>query len=218
MVLGVAVVAAVVSYRHAFAVVSSYGGDGITAFVIPLTIDGRVYASSMVLLDAARNKVPTPVLAWLLLGWGITAALAANVAHGVQHGPICAVVAAWPAAVLVGCYEMLMWLVRADAKRPVGRSGVDLDQRAPAAHRESVEAGERLSERRLAEMSGRPRRWARSVIEESCSMKKKSGHSFLAGRRITPHAGDLIVMAMWVVPPTWQVRGKEISDLPESRV
>ena len=39
-------------------------------------------------------------------------ALAANVAHGWPDGPIEATVAAWPAASLVGSYELLLWLVR----------------------------------------------------------------------------------------------------------
>jgi hypothetical protein len=40
----------------------------------------------MVMLDSARRKVPVPALARWLLGLGITAALAANVAHGLRTG------------------------------------------------------------------------------------------------------------------------------------
>jgi hypothetical protein len=45
-------------------------------------------------------------------GPGITATLAANVAHGLGHGPSGAVVAAWPAVALVGSYELLMVIIR----------------------------------------------------------------------------------------------------------
>jgi hypothetical protein len=48
-------------------------------------VDGLIYASSMVLLDCARREVPVPALARWLLGLGIAATLAANVAHGLGH-------------------------------------------------------------------------------------------------------------------------------------
>jgi hypothetical protein len=50
-VLGVAVVAAVASYEHASALVRAHGESGWTGQVIPLTVDGLVYASSMVMPD-----------------------------------------------------------------------------------------------------------------------------------------------------------------------
>jgi hypothetical protein len=64
------------------------------------------------MLDSARRKTPIPVLARWLLGLGIAATLAANVAHGLGHGPIGAAVAAWPAVALVGSYELLMMVIR----------------------------------------------------------------------------------------------------------
>jgi hypothetical protein len=45
--------------------------------MVPLTVDGLIYASSMVMLDSARRKTPVPALARWLLGLGIAAALAA---------------------------------------------------------------------------------------------------------------------------------------------
>jgi hypothetical protein len=105
-VIGVAVVAAVVSYEHAYALVRAHGGDGWTARLIPLTVDGLIWASSMMMLDSARRKVSVPVLARWLLGLGITATLAANVAHGLGGGPVGAAVGAWPAVALVGSYEL----------------------------------------------------------------------------------------------------------------
>jgi hypothetical protein len=111
-VLAVAGIAAYVSYWHAYAVVRAYGGSGITARLEPATIDGLVYASSMVILYAARHRVPVPPLARWLLGLGIAATLTANMAQGWAHGPPGAIVAAWPAASLVGSYELLVWLIR----------------------------------------------------------------------------------------------------------
>lgn len=65
-VLAVAGVAAYVSYWHAYAVVRAHGENGVTARLEPATIDGLVYASSMVILYAARHRLPVPRLArWL---------------------------------------------------------------------------------------------------------------------------------------------------------
>ena len=227
-VLAVAAIAAYVSYWHAYAVVRAYGETGITARLEPATIDGLVYASSMVVLYAARHRVPVPSLARWLLALGIAATLTANMAQGWSHGPVGAVVAAWPAASLVGSYELLVWFIRACgtaargpsadhlgdsatcrvAARPVAASAVDGDRpgrnqrdtsdpacwpagravgmpaggqgddealearavndAAVAAYRLSVQAGNPLSERRLAQMFGRTsRRWARARIAEA---------------------------------------------------
>jgi hypothetical protein len=111
-VVGVAAVAAVASYEHAYALVRAHGEPGWTGRLIPLTVDGLIYASSMVMLDSARRGAGVPALARWLLGLGIAATLAANVAHGLGHGPAGAAVAAWPAAALVGSYELLMMIIR----------------------------------------------------------------------------------------------------------
>ena len=209
-------IAAYVSYWHAYAVVLAHGETGITARLEPATIDGLVYASSMVVLYAARHRVPVPSLARWLLALGIAATLAANMAQGWSHGPVGAVVAAWPAVSLVGSYELLVWLIRtsgAAARRPsavhrcngaachaavhecgtsdsacptaspaAGQSPIldgghatdvvleasAVNDAAVAAYRRSVQAGNPLSERRLAQMFGRTsRRWARARITEA---------------------------------------------------
>ena len=230
-VLAVAGIAAYVSYGHAYAVVRAHGETGITARLEPATIDGLVYASSMVVLYAARHRVPVPCLARWLLALGIAATLTANMAQGWSHGLVGAVVAAWPAVSLVGSYELLVWLIRTSgsadrepsaahlctgaacrtAGRPVPASAVDGERpggnqrgtsdlawrpagqaagqspvpaggqrddealeasagndAAVAAYRLSVQAGNPLSERRLAQMFGRTsRRWARARIAEA---------------------------------------------------
>jgi hypothetical protein len=220
-VLAVAGIAAYVSYWHAYAVVRAHGATGITAGLEPATIDGLVYASSMVVLYAARHRLPVPSLARWLLALGIAATLTANMARGWSHGPVGAVVAAWPAVSLVGSYELLVWLIRTsgaadgrpsaahlctgaasavDGERPRGSgrgasgpawrpaglgawqssipaSGQRDDEAleasavndaAVAAYRLSVQAGNPLSERRLAQMFGRTsRRWARARIADA---------------------------------------------------
>ena len=55
-VLGVAAVAAVASYEHAYDLVRMHGETGWTARMVPLTVDGLIYASSMVMLDSARRR------------------------------------------------------------------------------------------------------------------------------------------------------------------
>jgi hypothetical protein len=54
----------------------------------------------MVMLDSARRRIQVPAPARWLVGLGIAATLAANVAHGLGHGPAGAAVAAWPAVAL----------------------------------------------------------------------------------------------------------------------
>ena len=120
-VLAVACIAAYVSYWHAFAVVRAHGESGVTARLEPATIDGLVYASSMVNLYAARHGLPVPTLARWLLGLGIAATLAANMAQGWSHGLTGAVVAAWPAVSLVGSYELLVWIIRTAAADGLAR-------------------------------------------------------------------------------------------------
>jgi hypothetical protein len=128
-VLGVAAVAAVASYEHAYDLVRAHGETGWTARMVPLTVDGLIYASSMVMLDSARRRAPVPALARWLLGLGIAATLAANVAHGLGHGLTGAAVAAWPAVALIGSYELLMMVIRS-SQVPAGgmpETGHDAD-------------------------------------------------------------------------------------------
>jgi Protein of unknown function (DUF2637) len=129
-VIAVAGIAAYVSYWHAYAVVQAHGETGITARLEPATIDGLVYASSMAMLYAARHRVPVPSLARWLLGLGIAATLTANMAQGWSHGPVGAVVAAWPAVSLVGSYELLVWLIRTSGAAERGPSAGHLCNRA----------------------------------------------------------------------------------------
>ena len=154
-VLCVAAVAAVVSYEHAYALVRRYGEQGWTARLVPLTVDGLIYASSMVMLHCARHRIPVPQLARWLLGLGIAATLAANATHGLGYGVAGAVIAAWPAVALVGSYELLMVIIRhtPDAAVPAERAVVSTDEPAYSDVPEPVSVPDPLRIRALEEFA-----------------------------------------------------------------
>jgi Protein of unknown function (DUF2637) len=124
-VVAVASVAAIISYQHAYELVRTHGESGLTARLLPFTVDGLIWAASMVVLDASRRNQRVPRLALWSLGAGIMATVGANLAHGLGHGPIGALVSAWPALALVGSFELLMQLVRiaSHAAAPVNHHG-----------------------------------------------------------------------------------------------
>ena len=113
-VAAVAAVAAVISYRHAYELVSTHGETGATARLVPFTVDGLILAASMLILDASRRSQPVPPLARWCLAAGILATIGANLAHGLGQGPIGALVSAWPALALAGSFELLMTLIRTE--------------------------------------------------------------------------------------------------------
>jgi hypothetical protein len=103
--------------------VRSHGESGLTARLLPFTVDGLIWAASMVVLDASRRNQPVPRLAAWSLGTGIVATVGANLAHGVGHGPVGALVSAWPALALVGSFELLMMLIRTGRSTRAGDGG-----------------------------------------------------------------------------------------------
>jgi hypothetical protein len=184
-VLTVAVIAAIISYRHAHELVRSHGESGATARLVPFTVDGLIWAASMAILDASRRTQPAPALAKWSLGVGIAATIGANLAHGMSHGPIGAVVSAWPALALVGAFELLMTLTRKAASEPSeeipqlesGRTsveqpspgGTDVEQAPEQAvlsdYLASLDGpGKPLSQRFLAEKHGIDRRKVRRIL------------------------------------------------------
>ncbi|MEU6748171.1 DUF2637 domain-containing protein [Spirillospora sp. NPDC046719] len=177
-VVAVAAVAAVISYRHGYELVHSHGESGPTARLVPFTVDGLIWAASMVILDASRRKHPAPALAKWSLAVGIVATVGANVAHGTSHGPIGAVVSAWPALALAGSFELLMTLTRSAARGDLVR---DEERTAPEQARTEVEQtpeqavldeyraslqgpGRPVSQRYLAEKYGIDRRKVKQII------------------------------------------------------
>jgi hypothetical protein len=137
----VAAVAAVISYRHAYELVSTHGETGVTARLVPFTVDGLILAASMLILDANRRNQPAPPLARWCLGAGIAATIGANLAHGLGHGPIGGLVSAWPALALAGSFELLMALIRTERRSTTERSpGSPVSQAAPIASHEAPPA------------------------------------------------------------------------------
>jgi hypothetical protein len=130
----VAAVAAVISYRHAYELVTTHGEIGVTARLMPFTVDGLILAASMLILDANRRHQPVPPLARWCLGAGILATIGANLAHGLGHGPIGALVSAWPALALAGSFELLMTLIRTESRASATPTlTVDMSQALPIA-------------------------------------------------------------------------------------
>jgi hypothetical protein len=115
----VAAVAAVISYRHAYELVSTHGETGVTARLLPFTVDGLILAASMLILHANRCGQPVPPLARWCLGAGIMATIGANLAHGLDRGPIGALVSAWPALALAGSFELLLTLIRTETRASI---------------------------------------------------------------------------------------------------
>jgi hypothetical protein len=62
-VVAVALVAAVISYQQAYELVRSHGESELKARMVPFTVDGLIWAASMVVLDASRWGQPVPRLA-----------------------------------------------------------------------------------------------------------------------------------------------------------
>jgi len=111
-VLGVAGIAAVVSYRHMRAVAILHGEDPTNSAIIPLSVDGLIIAASMTMLADSRAHRRRSWLAYTLLALASTASLAANVMHA-QPDLAARIIAAWPSAALIGAYELLTAQIRA---------------------------------------------------------------------------------------------------------
>ena len=71
--------------------------------------------------EAALREREQRRSSWLRAG--ICATVGANLAHEVGHGPVGALVSAWPALALVGSFELLMMLIRTIA------CDLDIDRR-----------------------------------------------------------------------------------------
>ena len=112
VVTAVASFAAVVSYSHIYDLGRAHGQAGTAARLLPLSVDGLILAASLVMLHEARNRRPAPALARAILGLGVAATVAANVAYGAAFGWPGALISAWPAVAFIGAAEMALGLVR----------------------------------------------------------------------------------------------------------
>jgi Protein of unknown function (DUF2637) len=88
-VLLVAAIAAVISYQHVVALAIRYGQPPLAAYLLPVSIDGLVAVSSLVMLRAARIGVSAPWLARTGLVLAVIATLACNVGYAWRTaGPV----------------------------------------------------------------------------------------------------------------------------------
>ncbi|MEU8146756.1 DUF2637 domain-containing protein [Nonomuraea sp. NPDC048901] len=110
-VLFLAAIAAVVSFRHMHELCLRHGEDRLAVVLIPLAVDGTIVVASMSILLANRYGSCGGVLAWIMLGVGSLASLAANVAVA-EPSLIGRIIAAWPSAALIGSYKLLMSQIR----------------------------------------------------------------------------------------------------------
>ena len=151
VVLGVAAIAAVVSYSHIYDLGRVHGQDGTAARLLPLSVDGLIAAASLVMLHAARNRIRMPWLARLMLGLGVGATVAANVAYGLPFGWLGAIVSAWPAIAFVGSVEMAVRFVRDAREVATGRGPDDAAGEPPVSDIGSDEKGAAVSPEPAAE-------------------------------------------------------------------
>jgi len=122
-ILGVATVAAaaaVISFSHVQALARTAGEPELTAWLLPLSIDGAIAAAAAVVLADSKAGRRTTFLAWLMLALGLAASLAANIASA-QPTWTARVVAAWPPIALALGIEVLASMSRRSG--PVALAG-----------------------------------------------------------------------------------------------
>ena len=117
-VLLVALFAAIVSYTHIRALGIRFHYDAFTASLLPLSIDGLIVGSGLMLAQAGRERLRASVARtglWL----GICATIAANVAYGLPQSltgiaetVVAALVCAWPAVCFIVIVEAWMQLLK----------------------------------------------------------------------------------------------------------
>jgi hypothetical protein len=113
-ILGVATVAAtaaVISFSHVQALARTAGEPELTAWLLPLSIDGAIAAAAAVVLADSKAGRRTTFLTWLMLALGLAASLAANIASA-QPTWTARAVAAWPPIALALGIEVLASMSR----------------------------------------------------------------------------------------------------------
>ncbi|MBO0813535.1 MAG: DUF2637 domain-containing protein [Actinobacteria bacterium] len=172
-VLLVAAIAAGISFIHIEDLAITHGQSAIAAAGLPLSIDGTVVAASMVMLRAARQRMPTPWLARVMLGASVAATLAANVAYGARFGATGALLSGWPAAAFIGSAEMALGMTRRAARKAAPKATPEASPRAtvkpPAkAARKPVTAGPEAAAEAAAKAigEGQPVPSARALARE----------------------------------------------------
>ena len=183
-VVAVAVVAAIISYQHAYELVRSHGESGVTARLLPFTVDGLIWAASIVVPDASRRSQARTTAGRVEPGAGIVATVGANLAHGVGHGPVGALVSAWPALALTARQTWLTWLPALPGPpcRPSARPAMQLSRQVDDRVWAGPDAGKRALPSRYSPAcsAGRPATLSWNSAERSGSV---TGHSAIARQR-----------------------------------
>ena len=147
-------------------------------------VDGLIWAAFMVVLDASRPNQARTTAGRVEPGAGIVATVGANLAHGVGHGPVGALVSAWPALALTARQTWLTWLPALPGPpcRPSARPAMQLSRQVD----DRVWAGPDAGKRALpswyspARSAGRPGTLSWNSAERSGSV---TGHSAIARQR-----------------------------------
>lgn len=174
--LAVAGFAFTVSYSHIYDLGRAHAQFGTADRMLPLSVDLLIVAASLVLFRQSRGPRPETWLArWLpriVLWSGIGATVAANVAYGLPHGWLAAMISGWPGAAFVGVVEMVMVAVRPGGGEANKRTVIHTGQAAipatsydaaVAAYAASVAGGNALTEYQLAKRFSIPRSQARKI-------------------------------------------------------
>ncbi len=110
----VAVVGAVLSFSHLSGLAARSGEAA--PWLVPVSVEGLIVCSSMVLLVRSRTGQRAP-LAWSGLLLGVAATLVGNVVAA-EPNTVARVIAAWPAVAFIVAFELLLSLVRASEEQP----------------------------------------------------------------------------------------------------
>jgi hypothetical protein len=105
IVVVVALVAAAASYEHQRSL-AVLAGEGDLAYVLPISVDGMMLATSRSILRRRRSGIPVPFLSWFGFALGFVASVAANVAAA-DPTLVGRLLAAWPPVALFIAYETL---------------------------------------------------------------------------------------------------------------
>lgn len=181
--LAVAAFAFVVSYSHIYDLGLAHAQKGVAVRMLPLSVDLLIVAASLVLFMQSGQPRPETWLArWLpriVLWCGIGATVAANVAYGLPHGWLSAVISGWPGAAFVGVVEMVMVTVRPTQREAIKHTLIPAGQvvipsssydAAATAYAASVDARNPLTEYQLHKRFGIPRSQARKIATPAVTL------------------------------------------------
>jgi hypothetical protein len=188
VVTAVAAFAAVQSFSHIYWLGATHGQDRLDSALLPLSVDGLIVASSLVLLHGARSRIGAPRLAYLSLWLGIGATIGANAAFGWPHGVLGVSASTWPALSFVLAVHVAIGMVRrvvghhadqpaADQPLATVLSTVPADviEAAKASLAATTAAGNPLSQNQLMARFGLSRAQASKVRQEMTAQANGNG-------------------------------------------